>query len=163
MPVARCPLTVLLPAAVRFVFLALLFLFLAACASAPTQEMSDARQSVEAALDAGADRYAAVNLRNAEEYLRKAERELELRFFSRARHDAIVARSEALKARDVALAIKAAQEAIDAASETGSVAPGALARARETLRKALAAAERGRTKRALELAAEARRLAGADD
>ena len=130
-------------------------LLLAACAAVPTQEMSDARQSVQAAYDAGADKWARENLRSAEEYLRRAERELELRFYSRARHDAIVARSEALKARNVALAIRAAQEAIEAAQ----VPEEDLAEAKSLLAEAVAAAERGRSTRALELASEAKKRA----
>ncbi len=134
-------------------------LLLVGCAAAPTQEMSDARQSVQAAHDAGADKYANQNLRNAEEYLKKAERELELRFFGRARHDAIVAKSEALKAQNVALAIKEAQAAIEAAVAEGREP----ARARDLLRQAVEAAAQGKTNKARELAVEARRHAGASD
>ncbi len=136
-----------------------LLVLLAACAAAPTQEMSDARQSVQAAHDAGADKYASQNLNNAEEYLKKAERELELRFFGRARHDAIVAKSEALKAHNVALAIKEAQTAIAASAAS----PERLSRARALLRQAVDAAAQGRTNKAMELAAEAKRHAGAAD
>lgn len=147
------------PVSARFFCMVFACLLLAACATAPTQEMSDARQSVQAARDAGAGKYASANLRNAEEYLRKAERELELRFFSRARHDAIVAKSEALKARNVALAIKAAEAAIAA-----STAPSeTLSRAQERLREAREAAARGKTRRALALASEAKKLAGAGE
>lgn len=132
-------------------------LLVAGCAVAPTQEMSDARQSVQAARDAGAERYAQENMRNAREYLEKAERELELRFFSRARHDAIVAKSEALKARDLALAIREAEAAIQSSQASGKV----LEEARQTLRDAREAAARGRLRKALELAERARRLARA--
>jgi len=41
------------------IFIAIVTLtVLAACATVPTQEMSDARQSLQAAHDAGADKYA---------------------------------------------------------------------------------------------------------
>ncbi len=137
--------------------LLLLVLLVAGCAVAPTQEMSDARQSVQAARDAGAEDYAGDNLRTAEDYLEKAERELELRFFSRARHDAIVAKSEALKARDLALAIREAESAIEA-----SKAPrAALEQARRTLGEARQAAAQGHHRKALDLADQARRQAGA--
>src|SRR5262245_55068780 len=44
-------------------------LWLTGCATAPTQEMSDARQSVQAAHEAGARDYAAHNLKVAVDYL----------------------------------------------------------------------------------------------
>lgn len=126
---------------------------LVACAAAPTQEMSDARQSVQAAREAGADSYAAHNLDNARDYLEQAERELELRYFSRARHDAIVARSEALKARNVALALRAAEAALE---ETSERHPG-LEEARALFEDAREAARQGRDKKAIRLAEQARR------
>lgn len=149
---------VVMPLRITVLVLSLLVL-LAACAAAPTQEMSDARQSVQAAHDAGADKFASQNLSNAEEYLKKAERELELRFFSRARHDAIVAKSEALKAQNVALVIKEAQAAIAASAAS----PESLSRARALLQQAIEAAAQGKTNKAMELAAEARRHAGTAD
>ncbi len=148
-----------LPAPLRIPAVALFVLLLGGCAAAPTQEMSDARQSVQAAHDAGADKYADQNLRNAEEYLKKAERELELRFFSRARHDAIVAKSEALKAQNVALAIKEAQATITASKAD----PERLSRARALLQQAVEAAAQGKTNKAMDLAIEAKRHAGAAD
>lgn len=126
---------------------------LVSCAGVPTQEMSDARQSVQAAHEAGADQYSSKHLKNAEDYLAQAERELGLRYFNRARHDAILARSEALKAQDVATAIKEAQTALDAASDRTQ---GALRAARNLLRQAIDAAARGKHKQAIRLAHEAR-------
>lgn len=114
--------------------------------------MSDARQSVQAARDAGAATYAAQNLQTAQEYLEKAERELELRYFSRARHEAIVARSEALKARNVALALKAAEAALKETPQGGS----AFKEARALLDDALQAAREGKDKKAVRLANLAR-------
>lgn len=126
---------------------------LAACAVAPTQEMSDARQSVRAAQEAGAGAYATQNLNNAQDYLEQAERELELRYFSRARHDAIVAKSEALKAREVALALKAAETALQ---EMPQRHPD-FQEARALLDDARRAARQGRDKKAVRLANQARR------
>jgi len=131
----------------------LLIALLVSCAGAPTQEMSDARQSVQAAHEAGADRYSSENLKNAEDYLGQAERELELRYFKRARHGAIVARSEALKAQNVSTAIKAAQAALDAA---GDRSKEVLQAAHDLLRRAIDAAARGKHKQAIRLAHEAK-------
>lgn len=127
---------------------------LAGCALAPTQEMSDARQSVQAAHEAGARDYASRNLRVAVEYLEEAERELELRYFSRARHDAVVARSEALKARNVTLAIREAEGEI---AQTGAP-EDAVQRATELLLEAMQAATEGKDKKAVRLADEAKTL-----
>lgn len=133
----------------------ILSLLLTACASAPTQEMSNARQSVQAAQSVGAESYAARNLEIAREYLARAERELELRYFARARHDAIVAQSEALKAHNVAVALRSARDAIDAAD---GIDPGVVSEAESLLREALRAAGEGRDRRAVRLAGDARRL-----
>lgn len=59
--------------------LLVLLLGLAACAVAPpVQEMSDARQAIAAARDAGADDLAGARLREAESLLATAERNLQL-------------------------------------------------------------------------------------
>ncbi|MCC6301841.1 MAG: DUF4398 domain-containing protein [Gammaproteobacteria bacterium] len=127
---------------------------LVGCAMAPTQEMSDARQSVQAAHEAGARDYASHNLRIAVEYLEEAERELELRYFSRARHDAVVARSEALKARNVTLAI---QEVEGEIAQTGAP-EDVVQRATGLLLEAMQAATEGKDKKAIRLADEAKTL-----
>lgn len=126
--------------------------WLAACATAPTQEMSDARQSVQAAHDAGARDYASRNLRIAVDYLEEAERELELRYFGRAKHDAVVAKSEALKARNVTLAIKEAEGRIARTSAPEPV----VNQATSLLLEAIQAATEGRDKKAIRLADEAK-------
>lgn len=132
---------------------------LAGCAVAPTQEMSDARQSVQAAQDAGASGYAVENLENARRYLEQAERELELRYFNRARHDAIVAKSEAVKARNVALAIRAAESALEALG-TDPDRDALRTEVRALIGQARDAAARGQDRKAIRLATEARRKAG---
>lgn len=129
-------------------------LWLAGCATAPTQEMSDARQSVQAAHEAGARDYASHHLRVAVQYLQEAERELELRYFSRARHDAVVAKSEAVKARNVTVAIKEAEGEIAQSAAPEPV----LRRATDLLLEAMQAASEGRDKKAIRLADEARTL-----
>lgn len=133
-----------------FLITAFALTLLTACATVPTQEMSDARQSLQAAYDAGAGKYASRNLKIAEDYLTRAERELELRFYRWARNDAMLARSEARKAQEVTSAIKAAFSAIEASS----AGEEALAAARSLLDEALAAARNGKDSKAIRLANE---------
>lgn len=140
---------------VSFLFVVLL---LSGCASAPTQEMSNARQSVQAAHEAGATEYATQNLEIARDYLARAERELELRYFARARHDAIVAKSEAIKAHNVAVALRRAQDAI----ATSTAGEEARAEARMLLQDALEAARQGKDRRAAQLAEQAGRAAAGE-
>lgn len=68
---------------------------LAACAGPPVQEMSDARQAIQAAEQAGADRYAPLALEQARDYLDSAEVKLEKRAYNQARRDARHARERA--------------------------------------------------------------------
>jgi hypothetical protein len=82
----------------------LALLVLAACASAPVQEMSDARQAIQAAEEAGAAETAPEALSDARRLLSSAEQKLQDRAYSSARHDAREARrraAEALRAAQV--------------------------------------------------------------
>ncbi len=75
------------------------FCCLAACETAPpVQEMSDARQAITAAKEAGAADLAAFHLRAAENYLASAEQKLGERAYNQARHDAKQAKMKALDA-----------------------------------------------------------------
>ncbi len=65
------------------------------CAAAPVQEMSDARQAVRAAVDAGAAEYAPDELKAAEEYLRRAQESLKIWNFGQARMNALGAKDRA--------------------------------------------------------------------
>ncbi len=86
-----------------FLGVALLLLSLAGCATtAPVQEMSNARQSIRAATDANAEKYAANLLAEAKQRLRSAIRELDNGEYERARLLAVEAKQLALKARQVA-------------------------------------------------------------
>lgn len=85
------------------------------CASAPTQEMSDARQAIQAARDAGAVQHAPDTLGSAEKLLGWAEQALEEGDYDKARTDAVAAKEEAVKARNMALAIAAAKDALERA------------------------------------------------
>jgi hypothetical protein len=69
-----------------------------ACASAPVQEMSDARQAIRAAQDAGAATTAAKPLSEAQTALNHAESQLNKRFFRAARRNAEEAHSKAVEA-----------------------------------------------------------------
>jgi len=82
----------------RGVPVALLFL-LAACGSGPpVQEMSDARQAIAVARQAGAEERAAEQLRAAEELLDRAQQKLSDRAYDEARDNALQAKLKALDA-----------------------------------------------------------------
>ena len=72
---------------------------LAACETAPpVQEMSDARQAIAVAKEAGAADLAAFHLRAAEQYLASAEENLGQHSYLQARRDAKQAKMKALDA-----------------------------------------------------------------
>lgn len=72
---------------------------LAACQSSPpVQEMSDARQAIAVAREAGADDYAAEDMRAAQAYLDSAQQKLSERSYTLARRDAVQAKNKALAA-----------------------------------------------------------------
>lgn len=86
------------------------FCCLAACETTPpVQEMSDARQAIAVAREAGAANGAAFHLRAAERYLASAEQNLGERAYSLARRDAKQAKMKALDALN-AIEKKNAQE-----------------------------------------------------
>lgn len=94
---------------------------LTACAAVPTQEMSNARQALQAARAAKADTHAPNSFNKAEQRLLKAERELSTNYFERARKDAVLARNDAITARNIALAVADAKAAVAAAEAEGTV------------------------------------------
>jgi predicted lipid-binding transport protein (Tim44 family) len=69
-----------------------------ACAGAPVQEMSDARQALAAAEQAHADRVAPSDVERARRLLEAAQAALDAGDFSTAREDAQLARQSALRA-----------------------------------------------------------------
>jgi len=77
-------------------------LVLSACAGPPVQEMSDARQAIQAAEAAGAQKWAPVPLSQARDFLDSAEKKLEKRAYNGARNDARQARQKASHARTIA-------------------------------------------------------------
>lgn len=84
-------------------------LLLISCASAPVQEMSDARQAIQAAREASVHSTPHPDLRQAESLLKEAELALE-------NGDYKIARSRANQAREAALQ---AQKALNEASTDG--------------------------------------------
>jgi thioesterase domain-containing protein len=78
---------------------------LAACVTAPpVQEMSDARQAIQAAEEAGAAALAPEALREAKRLLTSAERKLQREAYASARQDAREARRRAAEALEAARA-----------------------------------------------------------
>ena len=74
-------------------------LLAAGCQTAPpVQEMSDARQAITVAKEAGAAEHAGDDLKAAVEFLKSAEEALGTQRYARARRDALQAKSKALEA-----------------------------------------------------------------
>jgi hypothetical protein len=74
-------------------------LLAAACSvGPPVQEMSDARQAISAAREAGASDVAPTELRAAEDYLDSALRNLSRKEYRLARDDALEAKNKAVAA-----------------------------------------------------------------
>jgi hypothetical protein len=80
----------------------LLLVLLVACGSAPVQEMSEARQAIEAARVAGAEQRATTHYRKAHAMLKQAEEMLNEGHYRKARESAEAARDEAIQAREAA-------------------------------------------------------------
>jgi hypothetical protein len=78
----------------------LLSIGLFACAAAPVQEMSNARQAIAAADEAGAEQVAAPLMAEARALLESAETKLERHNYVGARTDATNARLKAVEALD---------------------------------------------------------------
>ncbi|MFI4921660.1 MAG: DUF4398 domain-containing protein [Gammaproteobacteria bacterium] len=84
--------------ALRLLAVASAAVVLFACAGAPVQEMSNARQSLAAAQQAQADKSAPVDMESARHYLDAAQAALDAGDYSTAREDALKAQQAALKA-----------------------------------------------------------------
>ncbi len=69
-----------------------------ACAGAPVQELSNARQAIKAARDASGELSRPQSLIEAEALLNRAEDSLQRRAYKAARRDAIAARGKAAEA-----------------------------------------------------------------
>jgi hypothetical protein len=76
-----------------------LLVVIAGCGSGPpVQEMSDARQAIAVAREAGAEDVAGRELRAAEQFLESAQENLSERAYGEARRDALKAKLKALDA-----------------------------------------------------------------
>ncbi len=84
---------------IRYAGLIILLVLLSACTAAPIQEMSDARQAITAASQAGADSRSPSVLFKAKQYLMVAESALERGEYSVAKRSALNAKRQAVKAR----------------------------------------------------------------
>ncbi len=83
---------------------------LTACASAPVQEMSDARQALRSAEAAGAAQFSPSQFEAAKSSLDKASKWLDIGVYSNARIHALTAREQAIEAREAALRAEHAAE-----------------------------------------------------
>jgi len=82
----------------RGIVLTLLFAGLSGCAGVPAQEMSNARQAIKAARDAGAEQVAPKELNEAQKALERAEVNLQKRDYRNARRNAVEAKGRATEA-----------------------------------------------------------------
>lgn len=92
------PTTRPLVAIVAIVLLPLIVLSSGCESGPPVQEMSDARQAISIAREAGAATGAPEDLREAEALLDSAQKNLAERAYTQARHDAMQAKEKALHA-----------------------------------------------------------------
>ena len=82
----------------RGAFFALLVVLAGCETGPPVQEMSDARQAIAVARQAGAEQLSPDELRAAETYLTSAQQKLSERAYAQARSDAIEAKNRAIAA-----------------------------------------------------------------
>ena len=73
---------------------------------APVQEMSDARQAIEAARAAGSPHYSSERFREAQSLMEQAMLSLYRGEYQEARRAALAARAQAIAARKAALAVQ---------------------------------------------------------
>lgn len=92
-----------------FVVALLALSLMAGCTVAPVQEMSDARQAIMAAQDAGASTASSKIYFEAKASMGAAELALDVEDYKTARQQAIEARQLAIQARDAALKKKSEQ------------------------------------------------------
>jgi hypothetical protein len=80
-----------------------------ACAGAPVQEMSDARQAVRAAQAAGAEERAPTELAEARKLIAEAEQHLQRHEYGHAQDTALEARRQAIRALEISRGATAAE------------------------------------------------------
>ena len=116
--------------------------------------MSDARQTFEAARDAGAETEVPGSLNQAENLLTEAQSQLERNNFAKARTNAVAARVQAEEARMLAAVVSETRRAI--AERNGDDAD--TREAKELLEQAVDHAGRGDLTTALQLARDAQQI-----
>jgi len=94
----------------RSALLTMLFVVASCQTAPPVQEMSDARQAITVAKQAGAAEYAPADLREAEGFLQSAEDSLSTRNYATARYDAVRAKTKAIDALMRSEAMQDAEE-----------------------------------------------------
>lgn len=99
---------------------AALLLSLFACVTIPIQEMSDARQAINSAEDAGAEQWAPTSLMSAQKLLLIAEEALSSENYAQARETAAAARSKGLQARRLAASFEVVSGLLDDAERIGA-------------------------------------------
>ncbi len=135
-------------------------LLLGGCATSgpPTQEMSDARQALDAARQVNAASHVPETLQDAQSLLSQAEEKLGEGAFAQAQHDALAAKAGATKARTMASAISEAKAALREAEAVDALSGGAMG----LLQQAEAAALADDDKATVRLAREATQHAARD-
>jgi len=129
-------------------------IILSGCASnIPSQEMSDARQLTQAALDAGAGKYFPLLMRQIADQIVNAEQQLAFGDYPEARQQALIVKSEAARARSMTLILIATNEIVTRAER---IARPMSPNPRLILEQAQNAAQNGDEAAALVLAAQAR-------
>ncbi len=94
----------------KFLLLSLNLLLITACSNmVPVQEMSDARQAIQAANQVGANYHAQHQMLKAQEYLSQAEHHLYQGLYHDAKDQALAAKQQALKARNLTLSMENTQ------------------------------------------------------
>ncbi len=131
----------------------ILTLLIAGCTVAPMQEMSDARQAMQAARYVKANSITPPTWAKAKQQLTQAEQNLEAGEFKQARQAAILAKKQALNAYHVAIAIQRAKKLWQKLSLITNNMGQTL------LEKAQFAALEGKVDKAISLAEEAYRQA----
>jgi PBP1b-binding outer membrane lipoprotein LpoB len=87
------------PTSPRFLVALLCAVLVAGCVGAPAQQMSDARQAIRAAEQAGARQHAPELLTEAQQLVERARVNLQKGEYRQARDDADLAREKAMEAR----------------------------------------------------------------
>jgi hypothetical protein len=141
----------------KFLVLAGLTGLLGACASAPTQEMMEAREGIRNAEAAGAGRYAAEQLARARRAVSDAERDLDLGAFASARKAARESVRQANDAQGLAMLVSEAVVAVERARSRGVVVDTA----DQAIAAAIVAGRRGEREYAQAFARRATELARA--